>query len=823
MKIRSIRLSTLSVILVAAIAVPSARCQIDANPITDANPSLFNPFTAGEVTDPNVTATGIGRGTGITGTAAANRYNANSWDTAGIDSTAYFEWTLTPTGGYAMDFSSLSGNWQRSSSGPTSYVLRSSLDGFSGDIATGTITGSGSAVSFNLSLSDPAFDAVAADITFRLYAYGATTSGGTFSINDYAFNGTVAPYVPPAGDLIWKSGVGGSGSWTMAASTDWSGGTWDPSFRAVFTGTAGNVAVSGTVQANAGILINSDGYEISGDRLELTGAVNTDAGVTGTLSVQIGGTNGFTKSGNGTLALTSVANDFTGTVSLNSGTLHILNDANLGGSSNPVAFSGGTLKITDDVTLGGGRLITGAGRYDVADGKTLTVDGEANGGFALLNSGTVIVNSISSITDISYAKAATFNATTGAFLSGNVTTTHTDGTAFLAGFYDIGSNTHVFNIGNGSADVDMDLTAGIFGSSTARIHKTGLGTLRLSGDMSGLTGGVRIGTSNSLDGGRVIVTSGNSLGAAQLQFNWGTLEAENASDFNIGISFGSLQGKAAVFAGADMSFTGSSALFETNGQQSRFNVNNTTTLNGMFFQNSGTSFVGTGLTVGGTGRFILNADSTGMTRTLTIADSVSVAVNGVLGGAVIVNNGAKLQGVGNILGAIQVSGIHAVGNSAGIQTAEAGVSYLNGSKFEWELVADSDATPGTDFDQLIVSGGAITIESGVTMDLLFNSVGSTVDWTDSFWDTDHSWTIVDNTGGGLLTGQFGLNASSEWFDANGVLLSAIDPDADFVLSAVNGDIILTYYAVPIPEPSTALFLGLAGVGLLAVRRRVRVA
>ncbi len=34
---------------------------------------------------------------------------------------------------------------------------------------------------------------------------------------------------------------------------------------------------------------------------------------------------------------------------------------------------------------------------------------------------------------------------------------------------------------------------------------------------------------------------------------------------------------------------------------------------------------------------------------------------------------------------------------------------------------------------------------------------------------------------------------------------SIDLDAEFVLSSVNGDIILTYYAVPIPEPSTLAF------------------
>ncbi len=117
-----------------------------------------------------------------------------------------------------------------------------------------------------------------------------------------------------------------------------------------------------------------------------------------------------------------------------------------------------------------------------------------------------------------------------------------------------------------------------------------------------------------------------------------------------------------------------------------------------------------------------------------------------------------------------MSGIHAVGNSAGIQTAAGGISYLSGSAFEWELVNNDNGTAGLDFDQLIVSGGNISIDSNVTMDLVFDSIGSTVDWTDSFWDTDHTWTIVDNTGGGLLTGQFVLNAPTEWFDASRFLL-----------------------------------------------------
>lgn len=271
-----------------------------------------------------------------------------------------------------------------------------------------------------------------------------------------------------------------------------------------------------------------------------------------------------------------------------------------------------------------------------------------------------------------------------------------------------------------------------------------------------------------------------------------------------------------------MGFSGTVSFFETTGLNNHITVNNTTTFSGAMVYSG--SFGGTGITLAGSGTLRSTGDASGVIQQTIVSGSSTLVVDGTWGGAVSVEADGTLKGTGLISGLISISGVQAVGNSAGIQTAAGGVSYLSGSVFEWELEVDDNSTPGLgNFDQLVVSGGDISIASGVTMDLVFDNGGSVVDWTDTFWDTDHSWTIIDNTGGGLLTGQFGLNASSEWFDANGILLSAIDPDADFVLSAVNGDIILTYYAVPIPEPSTLVFLGLAGVSLLAVRRRARVA
>ena len=191
------------VVAVASIAMATAAdgAVIYSNPITGTNPNAANPYTAGDSFDPNITVSGIGRGTGAIGANANNRYNASSWDTAAIDLNAYFDWTLSPNTGYEIDFTSLLGEWQRSSTGPTSYVLRSSLDSYVGNIASGAITGSGVAVAYNLDLSAVAFDSITSPITFRLYAWGASASGGTFSINDFAFDGEVGEVVPEPASL----------------------------------------------------------------------------------------------------------------------------------------------------------------------------------------------------------------------------------------------------------------------------------------------------------------------------------------------------------------------------------------------------------------------------------------------------------------------------------------------------------------------------------------------------------------------------------------------------------------------------------------------
>ncbi len=157
------------------------------NPITGTNPNLSNPYTTGQTVAANLTVSGIGRGAGALGTNANDRYNANSWNTPAIDFTAYFEFTLVPNAGYQINFTNFVYTGQTSDTGPTSFAFRSSVDGYASNLGIPTIAGT------TISLVSGSFQNVTSSITFRLYGWGASASIGTFSINDFTFNGSVTP------------------------------------------------------------------------------------------------------------------------------------------------------------------------------------------------------------------------------------------------------------------------------------------------------------------------------------------------------------------------------------------------------------------------------------------------------------------------------------------------------------------------------------------------------------------------------------------------------------------------------------------------------
>lgn len=199
----------------------------------------------------------------------------------------------------------------------------------------------------------------------------------------------------------------------------------------------------------------------------------------------------------------------------------------------------------------------------------------------------------------------------------------------------------------------------------------------------------------------------------------------------------------------------------------------------------------------------------------------SLVVNGTLGsGTLAVASGATLGGSGTIAGATVISGIHTPGNSPGLQTFNSALTYQTGAEIQWELAAQSDleADRGVFFDGINVAGN-LTFGGPVSLLLAFNIEGSTVDWTDAFWDSGHSWKLFDVSGS--ITGFPSLSLTAGSLDSLGASLSAVRDGALFNIDLRSGDIFIDYIA-PIPEPSTyGLAFGLLALASVAVRRRAQ--
>jgi hypothetical protein len=164
-------------------ATTTAPVTIWSNPVTGTNPGLSNPYTTGDVVVSNLTVSGISL-TGAVGTAANNRYNANTWSTGAIDLAKYFQFTLTPDVGYEIDFNSFVYTGQVSSGTPT-LEMRSSLDGYTASIGSPSVAGT------TVSLTAGAYQNITSAITFRVYVYNIAGAGTTYSINDFSFTGNV--------------------------------------------------------------------------------------------------------------------------------------------------------------------------------------------------------------------------------------------------------------------------------------------------------------------------------------------------------------------------------------------------------------------------------------------------------------------------------------------------------------------------------------------------------------------------------------------------------------------------------------------------------
>ncbi|MCG7509059.1 autotransporter domain-containing protein [Mesorhizobium retamae] len=157
---------------------------------------------------------------------------------------------------------------------------------------------------------------------------------------------------------------------------------------AQITNTAGgSVDISRATTGTAIGALSGAGNVLLGSKTLTLGGLGGDQTISGI--VQDGGAGGGTggsliKTGAGTLALTGT-NTYTGTTTINAGTLQVSADANLG--TGGLIFNGGTLRTTADMTSGRAVTFTGNGTLLTDAGTTLTLSGGLTGSSGLTKTG----------------------------------------------------------------------------------------------------------------------------------------------------------------------------------------------------------------------------------------------------------------------------------------------------------------------------------------------------------------------------------------------------------------------------------------------------
>lgn len=157
------------------------------------------------------------RGSGLTASANGGRFNAQGWDgaadaDAALAANNYFEWTITPSAGYSMSVTQISFQVQRSNTGASNLVLRTSVDNYVANLNTlNNFAGNNATVGSTFDSSGvTALQDTTGAITFRVIAWpGASTGSLGFegTGNDIQIFGTATLVPEPTTVLLMASGL----------------------------------------------------------------------------------------------------------------------------------------------------------------------------------------------------------------------------------------------------------------------------------------------------------------------------------------------------------------------------------------------------------------------------------------------------------------------------------------------------------------------------------------------------------------------------------------------------------------------------------------
>lgn len=588
----------------------------------------------------------------------------------------------------------------------------------------------------------------------------------------------------------------------------------------LFTTSAGSY-----LQFNSGVII-SGGFGVT-----IAGAGNTGLNApntfTGGITVQNGATLRLGASAQNLAAGSSVVGGVLLNGQAGTGTLALQNGSTLisGGSGSRTMQN--NLTLDGSITLGASSIYTGA----------LTFNSNSGTGAGETLSTAATISLLSNTTLNTLVTSSLFNAMSGAFsltkqgsanLRISAVNSYSGGTTVAAGTLEFG---RTGSLGSGT------VTLGSSGGGNASLLNY-LGGWTLANDVivaSGSGGTLTLGYTSGVDfsarftgsitlnddltllstsaAGFAMRLEGPIIGSHDLtKTGTGTVRIENNNPNFTGsttISDGTLQiGNAGTTGSLGAGNILNNAALRIN-RSNAFTLTNTVSGTGSLTQ------AGTGITTL-TGTNSYTGTTTVSAGTLLINGNQSLAT-----GNVSVTAGATLGGTGIVGGATTILGTHRPGTSAGLQTFLDDLTYDAGSSFQWELFSNTDSVSarGTSlgWDGVNV-GGDLAFLNPVSLSLVFNDTGSTVNWTDALWSSNRQWLVWSQTGLGTTSGLGNLFISTQdWLDSAGNGFNTSLAGSYFDVFQSGQDVYLRFNLVP--EPSRAVLLLAGALGLGARRRR----
>ena len=250
--------------------VTSSSGRTDSTVVPEATGVIFGPFTASDSVSGNSSAAGRFSFTGWE-VGATDNNNDYAALTGSLNPEEYYEVTITPRLGFTFNVTDITFTVERSATGIRTYAVRSSLDGFTSNLAatvapandalsvqpdsiffwnndTTTSDQEGSTIHLNAAHTD-----LERSITFRFYGWNAEGSSGTFSIDNVAFTGTAI-----ASEYKYYTWVGEGSAplgWQDPANWDPPREAPDPSDIVVFAGGTTDTVSNVPTQTLAGMMI----------------------------------------------------------------------------------------------------------------------------------------------------------------------------------------------------------------------------------------------------------------------------------------------------------------------------------------------------------------------------------------------------------------------------------------------------------------------------------------------------------------------------------------------------------------------------------------